>query len=74
MVSVLESLRKEVGTSVRIDFVDVKEDNKKAEMANINLIPTQIFYDATGKEVFRHEGYFSKDDILKVMKEKGLIK
>jgi len=71
---VLESLRKELGASVRIDFVDIKTDSKKAEKANIKLIPTQIFYDAKGKEVFRHEGFFAKEEILNVMKEKGLIK
>ena len=35
----------------------------------IRVIPTQIFYDNTGKEFFRHEGYFPKEDILAKFKE-----
>jgi hypothetical protein len=38
----------------------------------IQVIPTQIFYDATGKERFRHEGFYSKEDILAKWKEFGV--
>ena len=38
----------------------------------IDLIPTQIFYDATGKELFRHSGFFAKEDILAKWKELGV--
>ncbi len=36
------------------------------------MIPTQIFYDADGKERFRHVGFFGKDDILAKWKELGV--
>jgi thioredoxin 1 len=36
------------------------------------VIPTQIFYDAAGRELFRHEGFFGKDDILAKWKELGV--
>ena len=29
----------------------------------------QIFHDAEGKELFRHEGFFGKDEILAKWKE-----
>ena len=38
----------------------------------IEVIPTQIFYDATGKELFRHIGFFAKEDILAKWKELGV--
>ena len=38
----------------------------------IKLIPTQIFFDASGKERFRHEGFFGKEDILAKWKELGV--
>ena len=38
----------------------------------ISIIPTQIFYDASGKELYRHEGFFSKEDILAKWKEFGV--
>ena len=43
-----------------------------AEPYNINLIPTQIFFDAGGKELWRHEGFFAKADILAKWKELGV--
>ena len=36
------------------------------------MIPTQIFYDASGKELFRHTGFFGKEDILGKWKELGV--
>jgi hypothetical protein len=38
----------------------------------IEVIPTQIFFDSSGKELFRHIGFFSKDDILAKWKELGV--
>ena len=37
----------------------------------IRVIPTQIFFDPQGKELFRHEGFFSKDDILETWRRLG---
>lgn len=76
MVPVLESLQKEYEGKIRVDFIDVKikENREKVMKASINVIPTQIFYDSEGKEIFRHEGFFPKEDIEKVFKEKGFIK
>jgi thioredoxin 1 len=36
------------------------------------MIPTQIFYDASGEELFRHTGFFSKEYILAKWKELGV--
>ena len=36
------------------------------------MIPTQIFFDAKGKEVKRHMGFMEKADILKELKAAGL--
>ncbi len=46
-----------------------KED---AEKYNIRVIPTQVFLDKDGKEYFRHEGYFPKEDLVKVIKMQGV--
>jgi thioredoxin 1 len=35
-------------------------------------IPTQIFFDATGKEVSRHTGFFAKDKIIEQFKTMGV--
>ena len=72
MEPVLEDLRKEYKEQFRVDFIDVWENPKDAEKYKIQSIPTQIFFDADGKELFRHTGFMSKEDILKKFKEKGL--
>jgi thioredoxin 1 len=50
----------------------VWENPDAGKQYGINLIPTQIFYGADGKELFRHEGFYSKDDILGKWKELGV--
>ena len=42
------------------------------ERYGIKTIPTQIFFDASGKELFRHVGFMSKADILKKWSELGI--
>ena len=48
------------------------ENPKAGEAYGIRMIPTQIFYDAAGKELFRHEGFFGKEEILAKWKEYGV--
>lgn len=74
MVPVLESLKEKYKGKLKVSFIDVREEREKAQEAKIELIPTQIFYDSEGKEVFRHQGFFSEEEIVKVIQEKGLIK
>jgi thioredoxin 1 len=38
------------------------------------LIPTQVFLDASGKEVFRHVGLYPEKDLLAKLKELKFIK
>ena len=55
-----------------VEFIDVWKDPKPGKEYKIKLIPTQIFFDASGKERFRHEGFFGKEDILAKWKELGV--
>jgi len=71
MAPILEELKKEYQGRLEVVFIDVWENPNEAKKYKINLIPTQIFYDASGKELFRHEGFFSKEDILGKWKEFG---
>ncbi|MGB9587095.1 MAG: thioredoxin family protein [Armatimonadota bacterium] len=72
MVPVLEELSKEYRGKLRVEFVDVWENPEVAQKLNIRGIPTQIFYDADGKELWRHEGYISKEDIIAKFAELGI--
>ena len=72
MAPILEELKKEYAGRLQVEFVDVNVNPEPAREHGIKLIPTQIFFDASGKERFRHEGFFSKEDILAKWKELGV--
>ena len=72
MAPILEELKKEYAGKLEVEFIDVWKDPDAAKKYGIQLIPTQIFYDAAGKELFRHEGFFGKEDILAKWKELGV--
>jgi thioredoxin 1 len=72
MAPVLKELKKEYAGRMEVEFIDVWKDPEAGKAYQIHLIPTQIFFDAAGKELFRHEGFFSKADILAKWKELGV--
>ena len=72
MAPILEELKEENAGRLKVEFIDVWENPEAGSEYGIKLIPTQIFYDASGKEPFRHEGFFSKEDILAKWKEFGV--
>ena len=73
MAPILEDLKKEYAGRLQVDFIDVWKNPDAGKTYAINLIPTQIFFDAAGKELFRHEGFFAKEDILAKWKELGVV-
>jgi len=72
MAPILERLREEYQGRLEVVFIDVWEDSAPAAKYGISTIPTQIFFDPEGREVFRHEGFFSKEEILAKWKELGV--
>jgi len=71
MAPILEELKKEYEGRLEVVFIDVNEDKEATDKYKIDLIPTQIFFDPSGKELFRHTGFFSREDILAKWKELG---
>ena len=71
MAPILEELKKDYSKSVKVEFVDVWKKPGAEKPYRVRVIPTQIFYDPSGKELFRHEGFYSKEDILGKFKELG---
>ena len=73
MAPILEDLKQNCADRFAVEFIDVwlKENAAAAEKHGIRVIPTQIFFDAGGKELWRHEGYLSKEAILAKWKELG---
>jgi thioredoxin len=64
MKPILDELKVNYKDEFGVTFIDVWKDSDAGQKYNIRVIPTQIFFDASGKELFRHEGFFSKEDIM----------
>lgn len=72
MAPVLESLSGEYRGRANVLFIDVHEDDAAARKFRVQMIPTQIFFNARGKEVKRHIGFMDKSEIVKEIKSAGL--
>jgi thioredoxin 1 len=71
MAPVLEQLAAEYKGKLDVTFYDVWKNSSYADKYGVEIIPTQIFFDPNEKELFRHQGFFSKDEILAKWKELG---
>ncbi len=72
MAPIMESLENEYLGRAAIIFIDVWKNKDQGKRFGIRSIPTQIFYDKNGKEVYRHEGFLSKDNIVAKLEELGV--
>jgi thioredoxin 1 len=73
MAPILDELKNDYAGVLEVEFIDVwKAENQQAAVTyGIEKIPTQIFFDAKGNELWRHVGVISKEDILNKWKEFG---
>jgi len=72
MAPIIKELAIAYEGKVAIAFIDVWEYPEEAKKYNIRTIPTQIFYDAKGEEVFRHIGFYKKEEILAQFNKLGV--
>jgi len=72
MAPILKELSEEYENRVVIKIIEIDQERGLTEANRIRLIPTQIFFDSKNKEVFRHEGFMSKDDIKQVFQKMGI--
>jgi thioredoxin 1 len=71
MVPVLDALRREYAGKLQVDFVDAWKNPDAAAPFNVYGIPTQIFFDPSGRELQRHLGFISKEEILETWRRLG---
>ncbi len=72
MQPIMKSIEEKYKGLVKVTFHDVWKDETPAKKYGINLIPTQVFLDANGKELMRHEGFYPEDDIDKFLQSQGV--
>ena len=69
---ILKEINKEYSGKASILVIDVYKYQDLARQYKIQLIPTLVFFDSKGKEVFRHVGVLDKDKIIAKLKEIGM--
>ena len=74
MQPIMKDIEKEYAGQVKVVFYDVwtPEGEPFAQEYKIRVIPTQVFLDKEGKEYFRHEGFFPKDELIKILQQQGV--
>ncbi len=72
MAPILEQLRADYAGRLEVRFIDVWQKPEEATAYRIQMIPTQIFYAADGRELARHEGFISREEILSRWKALGV--
>jgi thioredoxin 1 len=68
----LEELKKEYAGRLEVEFIDTLRNPGAKGQYDAPFCATQLFIAASGKELFRHVGYYSKEDILSKWKELGV--
>jgi len=74
MQPIMKSIEEKYARQVKVVFHDVwtEAGAPYGKQYNIEAIPTQVFLDENGKEFFRHVGYFPEEELVKVLKDKGV--
>lgn len=71
MAPILEQLREDFSGRMTVTFVDIWKNRHEADKYRVRMIPTQIFYAPDGSELYRHTGFYSREDILHKWQELG---
>ena len=71
MAPILEELSREYEGRAVVEVIDLRYSPQAAMQYGIKLIPTQVFFDKKGVEVYRHEGFMPKDQIVAKFQELG---
>ncbi len=72
MAPILVKLEKVYNGKANIIFIDVWENQQPAKRFKIRAIPTQIFFNAKGEEVYRHVGFLDEKSIVEQMTKMGV--
>ena len=72
MAPILEELKTDYAGRLKVEFIDVWQNPAEARTYGIEMIPTQIFFGADGQELFRHQGFFGKEEMLAKWQELGV--
>ena len=72
MAPILAKMEKKYDGKAAIIFIDVWKHREQAKRFGIRAIPTQIFFNKEGKEIYRHVGFMGESAIVRQLKKMGV--
>jgi thioredoxin 1 len=72
MAPILNKLEKRYQGKAAVVFIDLRYNREAIQQFGVRAIPTQIFFDKAGKEVYRHVGFMSEDAIVAQLQSMGV--
>ena len=74
MQPIMREIEQQYAGQVEVVFHDVwtPAGQPYAAQYGIKVIPTQVFLDRNGREYFRHEGFFPKEQLVEILKRQGV--
>jgi thioredoxin 1 len=74
MQPVMKSIEQKYSSQVKVVFHDIwtEAGAPYGKQYGIDAIPTQVFLDESGKEYFRHIGFFPEEELVKILAQKGV--
>ena len=72
MAPIMAKLEKAYAGRAAIVFIDVWKNEEQVGRFGIRAIPTQVFFNEKGKEVYRHVGFMSEEAIVAQLEKMGV--
>ena len=72
MRPILKEIGKEYSEKAKVLVIDIYKFQDLARQYQVQVVPTLVFFDSKGKEVFRHLGAWGKESIVAKLKEIGM--
>jgi len=72
MAPIMTKLEKAYAGRAAIVFIDVWKNEEQVGRFGIRAIPTQVFFNENGKEIYRHVGFMSEEDIVAQLEKMGV--
>ena len=72
MAPIIEKLKKKYEGKAAVVFIDVWKDTEAGKKYGVRAIPTQIFFDEGGREIYRHVGFLDENAIVRQLQKMGV--
>lgn len=72
MAPILTELAEEYRGRAIVEIIDIGDKPEAVKQYGMRVMPTQVFFDIEGNEVWRHEGFLPRETIIERLKEMGV--